>query len=63
MLLVRNQGFKNFRADAAKNGGGENPAAEMIKRFAHYCWFAAFITGFFTDFLGLALITAGAKSI
>ncbi|VEA84140.1 protein FxsA (suppressor of F exclusion of phage T7) [Escherichia coli] len=22
MSLVRNQGFKNFRADAAKNGGG-----------------------------------------
>ena len=31
MSLVRNRGFKNFRADAAKMAAGENPAAEMIK--------------------------------
>ena len=36
---------------------GENPAAEMIKSVSLIiCRFAAFITGLFTDFLGLLLL-------
>ncbi len=46
-----------------KMAAGENPAAEMIKSVSlDHCRFAAFITGLFTDFLGLLLFYRRARA-
>ena len=57
VLVVRNQGFKNFVLMQQKMAAGENPAAEMIKSVSLIiAGLLLLLPGFFTDFLGLLLL-------